>query len=332
MLRLSTLACMAMIACASCKKTIHSNEPTPGNVRLLSYSKITTINTNVPVVLPARIVTESFRFYYDKDNRVSQIIHTGNDPNVINQRIDFGYDQDKVYRSVTDVVTSMVVERDTIIKNSLGQVVTAYMPGIGGSGMKYSFEYHGKLLSRVNREATNWHTITMSAGAIYTSVNGDLLKQNADGTLKVAFSNVTTPLDMSWNQNFEVINNVPGYSSSTYTATPYAKNAYVFIKDAANDTSSLTYPAWSWTNESYHFYTEDANRTGDYLQLESMILYGQNIYCNEHLVESISAADKNAYITYRMDADSKIVQASVKTSDKLLNTTDAVYDVQYEQY
>jgi hypothetical protein len=127
---------------------------------------------------------------------------------------------------------------------------------------------------------------------------------------------------------------VTGYSGSTYTFNTYdyTKQMYVFVEDAINDTSSLTAPAWQWSNESYHFYTEDANRVGDYLWLESLTMYGQNIYGNSHLTESIAAPNRNAYITYKIDAKSKITQVTATLTDNLLARTISTYDIQYEQY
>jgi len=320
---------------SSCKKVIHSNAPTPNNVRLLSYTKITTLTTNVPISLPSAKITESFRFYYDDINRVRQIIYTGNDSFEINKRIDFTYFSDTTVKSITDILTGMVVERDTFIRNADGYITTAYFPGIGKSGIRYNFDYYGKLLTRVKATATDWNHITMNSQVTYTSVNGDLLKQYPEGKLNTEFSNLTPGLDIDWlNSWMGLYTHIEDLETSEYTFQPYNYKIPfdLYVQDTLQDTAHLTYPSWGWVGESYHFYTEDAIRTGDYMQLESFTRYGDNIFRNNHLVESISASDKNAYIHYVIDAQSKITQMTVDVKDSVLNKYTLTYDLQYEEY
>jgi len=334
-LLIAGLVSLGTIISSSCKKTIHSNAPTPNNVRLLSYTRITSLTTNVPKSVPGNNITESFRFYYDDINRVSQIVYTGNNSFEINKRIDFDYFSDTTVKSITDIVTGIVVERDTFIRNSDGYITTAYFPGIGKSGIRYNFDYYGKLLTRIKATATDWNHITMNAQVTYTSVNGDLLKQNPEGKLKTEFYNLTPSLNIDWlNNTMGLYTRIEDLKASEYTFQPYDHKApfEVFIQDALQDTARLSYPAWDWVGESYHFYTEDAIRIGDYMQLESFTRYGDNIFRNNHLVESISATNKNAYIHYVIDAESKITQMKVDIKDNVLNKYTLTYDLQYEKY
>ena len=61
-------------------------------------------------------------------------------------------------------------------------------------------------------------------------------------------------------------------------------------------------------------------------------MYGNNIYRNSHLVESMTARNKSAYITYDIDAFSKIIQTKYSVTDSVLNNRTAIYDIQYETF
>ena len=333
-LYLAVLITMSALFGASCKRVINSSAPTPNNVRLLGYSKITSITQNVPVSLPTSKITESFRFYYDESNRVSQILYDGNDSTEFHMRIDFSYKSDTILKSITNVLTNMVVERDTFIKNGDGMIVTAYTPGYKNTGVKHSFEYYGKLLSRITKNATNWTRASATSSVTYTSVNGDWLKQTAGGKLDCEFTNMTQGLDIDWITDTKYFGHIEDLMSYKYTFNPYThtKDIRIWVQDTLQDTTELIYPAWDWANEGYHFYTENANRIGDWLQLESFTMYGQNIYRNNHLVESIAARNKNAYIDYKYDAQSKITQTSVVVTDSSMNKRVYTYDLQYETY
>ena len=335
LLYIAFLFILSAVVGTSCKKPVHSPDPTPNNVRMLSYNKITTIDMSVPVPLAASKITESFRFYYDESNRVIQIVYTGNDSNEIHKRIDFQYRNDTVWKTTTDILLNAVVERDTFIKNSDGFIVTAYTLGANKTSVKHNFEYLGKLLTRDNMTATNWNKISMNSSATYTSVNGDLLKQYPVGKLDVNFSDLTQGLDIDWIQSQKLFGHVEDLNSYQYSFTStYDPNQamLLWVTDTLQYMDSLVYPAWDWSNQSYHFWTENANRIGDYMQLESFTMYGQNIYMNKHLVESISSPDKNAYITYDYDSESKIKQTTVVLRDKYLNKYTYTYDISYEIY
>lgn len=344
LLYVTVLFVLSIVGAASCKKPVHSNAPTPNNVRMLSYNKITTYEISVPTPIPNAKVTESFRFYYDENGRVSQIMYTGNDTFEIHKRIDFVYINDTIIKTISNVLGNYVVERDTFIKNADGLIVTAYTP-YGEYGVKNTFQYYGKLLARITKTATNWDRITATSEVAYTSVNGDWLKQNAAGKLDVEFNNLTQGLDIDWWQGFYESKVTTGdvrtdsshiedvYSNNyTFNSYAYTKDMTIYVDDTMQVKDTLVYPAWNWYNESYHFYTNNANRIGDWLQLESFTMYGQNIYLNSHLVESISSRKQNAYIGYKYDAFSKITQTSVVLTDSILNKVTYTYDIQYEQF
>jgi hypothetical protein len=336
-LYIAVLVLLGTVVSSSCRKKIHANAPTPNNERILGYTKVTTIKRTVPVAGVPSTINENFRFYYDELNRLSQIIYTGNDSFEIHKTINFKYSSDSIFKTTVNTLTNALVERDTFVTNAEGLLVSAFTPNLINK-----YEYYGQLLARTTRTATSYRHITMSAQTTYTSVNGDFLKNNYDGVLTTEFNDLRTPLSIYYLQVFSPtnLNNIVlgGYESMNYTINGYNyQPIYVHVMDTTYDSSprrkdSLTYPGGDWVNESYHFWTEDANRMGDYLQLESFTMYGTNIYRNAHLVESISARNKNAYITYDIDAWSKITQTKVVLVDSLLNNYTSVYDIQYETY
>jgi hypothetical protein len=145
---------------------------------------------------------------------------------------------------------------------------------------------------------------------------------------------MTQGLDIDWITDTKYFGHIEDLMSYKYTFDPYThtKDIRIWVQDTLQDTTELIYPAWDWANEGYHFYTENANRIGDWLQLQSFTMYGQNIYRNSHLVESISARNKNAYIDYKYDAQSKITQTSVVVTDSSMNKRTYTYDLQYETF
>ncbi len=331
-LYIAALLLLATFVGTSCKKRIHSNAPTPNNVRMQGYTKITTITMAGASSVPATI-TEKFRFYYDQVNRLSKITYTGNDTFAIYKDITFQYSGDTVYKTTKNILTNNIVQRDTFVLNSNGFIVTAHTPNLVNT-----FEYYGQLLARNTKRATSHRNIEMTATTTYTSVNGDFLKHNYDGLLNVSFNQVKTPLTLKYYQDippFTLFNiqTLVSYNSDVHTISGYN---YEPIKLNMIDTvfkkDSLTFPGAEWIGESYHFYTEDANRIGDYLQLESFTMYGNNIYRNAHLVESMTARNKSAYITYSIDAFSKITQTKYSVTDSVLNNRTAIYDIQYETF
>jgi hypothetical protein len=83
--------------------------------------------------------------------------------------------------------------------------------------------------------------------------------------------------------------------------------------------------------ENFAFYGM-ANRMGDFFQLNSFVLYGQNIYCNAHLAKQITSSGYTTNITYIFDGDSKITQTDAMVSDSVGNTYHYTYKLAYETY
>jgi hypothetical protein len=326
------LILLSTFAGTSCKKRIHANAPTPNNVRMLGYTKITTY-TPAGFTGISPTVTEKFRFYYDQINRLAKITYTGNDTFAIYKDITFTYKGDTVYKNTKNILTNSIVQRDTFILNSNGLLVTAYTPNLINT-----YEYYGQLLARKIQKATSHRHIEMTAQSTYTSVNGDFLKNNYDGLLKVDFIEVKTPLTINYYQDippFTLFNiqTLVSYEFETHTIANFNYNPIkIKMTDTVFKQDSLIFPGSDWIGESYHFYTEDANRIGDFLQLESFTMYGNNIFRNAHLVESMTSRNRSAYITYNIDAFSKITQTRYSESDSVLNNKTIVYDIQYETF
>lgn len=336
LLHLAIIALSCTFIGTSCKKPLHSSNPIPNNIRLQAYTRITQITTTAS---PGTVstISENYRFYYDAANRVSGIIFTSNDSFNIHKKIDFKYMSDSVYKTTTDILTNSIVERDTFIYNSQGQLTTAYMPGV-----MTQFQYYGKLLAGYTMTAHNDSGTTISASHSYTSDNGDFLAHLYDGNLVATLrSNRTSPFQSAWTP-FKYLNpKVRLYLTPTlHTPSGYSDNLANYddgpVKLTTIDnygyTDTLEFPGELWRKESYHFYTEMANRTGDYLQIQSFTNYGYNIYQNNHLVEEISSANRHANISYDIDAYNKITQTKVSVLDSALNKFDYLYKYDYETY
>ncbi|MBX2907303.1 MAG: hypothetical protein KF744_14760 [Taibaiella sp.] len=323
----------AIVGMAACKKRIHSNAPTPNNLRMLSYNKITKIEMTAPLGNMPSTITESYRFYYDDKNRVSQIVYTGNDSNEIFKKIDFSYFNDTVYKKTTDILTSIITEVDTFYLNSDGMVRKALTPN-----QITDYRYQGKLLYRVERAGTSYSYITTTDFSTYTSVDGDFLRHYSDDKLYITLSSgFDTPM------HFKVVSlpvknpvtdtmDKPHFLDYSYVWKYNYNPTYIWVRDTNDVRDSLLYPGQTFMDESYHFYTENANRPGDWMWLESFTFFGSNIYQNKHLVESISSRTKNAAISYIYDSDSKITQTRVVLQDSVLNKYTMTYDIQYERF
>lgn len=319
----------------SCKKPVHSYNPTPNNVRLQSYTKITSIQLSSSN-LPPSTINENYRFYYDAGNRLNRIIFTSNDSFNIHKSIDFTYSHDTVFKTTVNVLTKDTTEIDTLVYNSQGQLTSAFTPALTSE-----YQYFGKLLATFTKTARNDSGTSISAASTYTSDNGDFLAHLYDGNLKVTLpSGRKAPFRIHWFPYLTTINNIVFYSGTpvphhttgyTDVYTNYNESPVYFTsEDTTGAKDSLLYPGSLWRKETYHFYTEQANRPGDYLQLQSFTMYGYNVYQNSHLVESISSQNRHANISYKFDAYNNITQTSVVVVDSVLNKYTYTYDLQYE--
>lgn len=311
-----------VIISLSCKKTQHTTNPTPDNYRLLSFTKA--VNGVYP--------NDNYRFYYDSRNRISEILYTTNNEPIVmgvglGKRAVFSYSNDTIYKVISDVQTKVDVEKDTFIRNTSNQIITAYMPG------RYiNFEYYGKLLVRVTE---NYYSgdVAIGASKIFKSNNGDFLSQEFDGNLTATFASVfTPPITVEW---------ITATATTTHTATSNTdvltgyKGEPVTVKaaDEFSHTGTNAFAGGVYATETYGVFPDKALRPGDYRQLQSIFTFGVNIYEGAHLTKSISNPLFRTDITYEIDADSKITSLTAITKNVVAkDTTSEVYKVMYETF
>ncbi len=360
------LTALSVLLYTACKKPIHSNAPTPNNVRLHSYTATTQINSVTPFPV-SDTINDNYTFTYDLSNRVTQILYTSTDlllPN--NQRsetITFNYSNDSIVKTTMTLPLNnfyhATFETDTFLVNAQGLITNTYEPG-----HITNYEYYGQLLDR--KSETYYHnapigtssvttTTSISEQRTYNSDNGDFLNYSFNGILTANFPNTmaVSPYAMRdyWtfptlpgttlygaiahpdlNDGYYVYTQHGGLSSYTDQLSGYSEwPITLFAVDTANDTAYCSYPGNNiYPKETYTFYTTMANRIGDYLQLTSFTQWGNNIYRNNHLVKSISNAGYTTTINYNIDAYSKITQMTVKIVDSVANTRTITYNLQYE--
>lgn len=318
-----TVTISSLLLYPSCKKTQHPTKPTPGNYRILSISKRTDSAAKI----------ETYTFSYDASNRLSQVIYTTNDSATVKSgstsvgtRAVFTYSNDSIYKITTKLRTGAVIDTNIYIKNNAGQIITAYLPG-----QVIQFEYYGKLLSR--RTDKYFHNATsISAIKNYTSNNADFLAWSFDGNLTANFPNADiVPFTVNW---------VTALATTTHTATTYTDVFTGYNKlpitmnfvDAFGHTDTVSFPGGIRSTESYGVFPDKFNRPGDYLYIESFIMYGVDIYQQAHLTKSVTNTGATTNVTYEIDADSKITTTNAHTIDSLNHNIISNYRFQYETY
>jgi hypothetical protein len=334
----------------SCKKITHDPNPTPGNIRLMGFTVTTSPTKIIPTFYPMQTVTTNYSFYYDGNNKVSQIYYSTNDSNVVKTGkgatiSTFTYSGNIINKTTTLVASSAVLERDTFTVNS-GLVVNANFPF-----MAFNFSYYGQLLLHENFTYRDSGT-AVSAQTTYTSTSGNFLTRTFDGVLHATFPDsgykpmlvfpdtvrdtvLSLPLTITWttlgaggavitHTNVGAYSDqLAGYSENEVTLTAVDPNG-ILVRP-------VTFPADLGANKSYLFYG-DQNRPGDYLQLMSFIIYGMNIYNNANLVKNIKSPYYNTDVIYYIDGDSKIKSLNVTKTDKFGNVYTSVYNLQYTAY
>jgi len=337
----------------SCKKITHDTNPTPTNVRLTGYTVITTPTTLAHTSLPVQTVTTNYSFIYNSANKISQIYYTTNDSNIVQRAVSHGktistftYSGNTITKVTSLVTIDSVLERDTFTTNASGQIMTANFPF-----MSFSYSYYGQLLIHENLTYRDTGT-TVSASATYTSSSGDFLTRTFDGNLHATFPNtgirpvvifpdtvrdsvLSLPLTVTWTSFTPVPvvvthNNVNSYSDQL---GGYSENLVTVNAIDPNHISArpVTFPADIGANKTYTFYG-DQNRPGDFMQLGSIVIYGTNIYANANLVNTITSPGFTIAASYKIDADSKVTQATVVSTDKFGNVITSVYNLQYAAY
>lgn len=352
LLTASVIAVLASIL-PSCKKIHHSTNPTPDNYRISSYSKVTTKSIIMPPTATP-ITTDNYRFIYNANGRVAQMFITSNDSNKLkvglgNLSIVFTYTSDSIYKTTTDVNTSTVMERDTFIQNSAGQIIDAYFP------MEvHHFAYYGKLLANETVSYRDTNT-TLTAHLTYTSNNGDFLARNFDGGISVSFpdsgirptyvagdpyrdTELVYPIDVTWTVYSPDGSAVPVlHPGVTYSdaLSGYFGNYITVDGIDVNGVKVRTgyFPAGYTQKQSYQVYDFLTNRIGDYLHLSSFTIYGVNIYENVHMINRIASPLSSTKVDYTIDADSKVTYSSVVIKDSVLkNVVSEAYKLQYETF
>jgi hypothetical protein len=344
---------VAFFFISSCKKTQHPTNPTPSNYRLLSYTKVTDVTYS----------TENYTFFYDANNRVSQVLFTTNEATspYVSTRSLFFYTNDSIFKVTTNVVKKDTIEIDTFIKNPAGLISIAYFKGRHA----VNYQYFGKLLSWVSDTFSNGG-VSVASGRTYTSDNADLLSLNFDGVLHLTVEDsvlrvvpvtgkspdtvIAGPLAVTWTTTTSASHSVkPSILRTTQIGPGTYDTTYIFYDQLSGNTLSLpvsvsgtdangivipmvTYPGGAWPKESYGVFPDKDDRVGDYFQLQSFTTYGVNIFQNAHLLKSITNPGHTTNITYVIDADSKISTTTATTIDSVGHQHVVVYNLQYETH
>lgn len=308
----------------SCKKTTHPTLPTPGNYRLLSYTKIRTDTAGV-------IYNDNYRFFYDGSNRLATILFTTSDTSMRDRTVTFSYSADTIFKVITNVNTNQVVERDTFITNGSNQIVIAYTPHVINT-----YDYLGRLLTR-RTETVDSPLMTLQASNTVTSNNIDFV-QSTTGTLTANFINLTTPISVAW--TFFPVSGAASYTTTHGTVNGLSDqiNNYngdpvqVVATDFNGVTQGIIYGGANWYNQYFGVYGDQANRIGDYLQLQSFTSTGQNIYATTHLLSYIYRPSDTVRVKYTIDADSKVNETDVTFKDNRRHIWYENYKIQYETH
>ncbi len=158
-LRLAPIFILSFFIFFSCNKKNDLN-PYPDNNRLLNFTK--TITTTPPLGGTPVITNENYRFVYDGNNRVSQIVFTSNDPLRSNTISYMKYAHDTIYDAIK-LVNGNLVELDTLITDTKGNINITHIAGI-----ETNYQFYGKLLSRID--------YFNGVHEEFTSYNGNFIK------------------------------------------------------------------------------------------------------------------------------------------------------------
>jgi hypothetical protein len=207
LLNLAAAVVVSSLFYTSCKTPTHATQPSPVNNRLLSYTKFTTSIYGVPV-------NESYTFSYDSKKRLSQILYASNDSvavvnNMESLRSVFTYSNDSIYKVTSSAKSGLVVELDTFITNSKGQLTEVYMPTYSAQ-----FTYFGTLVAS-KTETEKSPAMTFTTSSTYTSDNGDLLSRSSLGI--TGFTLGTGAID-----------------STIFNTLSFIRDAYTVYPDLAN--------------------------------------------------------------------------------------------------
>lgn len=341
-----------MLVYTSCKKPSHPTNPTPDDYRMLSYTKVTSV-TNVipPTIVP--IISENYRFEYYLD-KIATIFFTSNDQSKVltgmaHLKIQFYYINDSIYKTSTDLNTGTIKERDTFLINPQGQIIHAYFP----NEVRH-FTYFGKLIARETVIYRDTGT-AIQADFTYTADQGNFLNRLWNNTLTVNFPDsgiapptlpyirhdtvLSLPINIVWTKTSpvtlpSVTEHLNHNSKSDQLSGDFPYGVTVTGVDVNGVSARPVYfPAGHTSKEFFEYYDELDNRPGDYMQIESLTRYGQNIYPNDHLFYSTSSPHNTTRVVYDIDADSKITHINATTKDSLTkNLLNVQYKLQWETH
>lgn len=324
---------LGSLLAVACKKPYHPSAPSPNNVRMLGYQKITTYKPSLSSAPIPNPVYETFRFYYDVKNRLSKIQYSVDGLSPKHYDYDFTYyggNNDTIVKKTTDIIANLILQSDTFYTSN-GLLTEAHTPFLINK-----YEYYGRLVARNIRTATTYRNIELRTESIYTSIDGDLLENQFNNKAELSIFNMTSPYDIHFFQwsapGVPDTTNLRNNASSTYTKAYNMKPIFVHVTDAASKKDSVDFAGADWVNERYHFYTDNYNRPGDWLWLQSYTMYGMNIYNNAHMVESITQRDKSVYVKYDIDAFNLVTRTTVDMKDSVLNKTNYTYNIEWERF
>ena len=196
----------------SCKKITHDPHPSPGGLRLASYSLKIDTNFSYPAgVYIHNTENDNYAFSYDSLNRLIQIFFTSNNPQKLNQHIAFTYSNDSIFKSITSLNTAVLIENDTFVLNDHGQLSITFTPNISTS-----FQYYENLLTTV---ITTNETSRTAVTSTFTSDAGNFLENNSG-------------LGNTFNQNFAYNTGFPdmiGDYLQINSFTMYGYNIYKVV-------------------------------------------------------------------------------------------------------
>jgi hypothetical protein len=342
-LSLSIVAALVSMVCvySSCSKSGGSTNPTPVNNQLSGMNKVisypaTTLGAGVTY-------TESYSFSYDGNGRISQILYSSNDPalvsiNIGNQSIIFTYNADTIFRVATAVHVPIPVEHDTFILNAAGQITQAFMYNdVNHARTVYNNQYFGKLLATQSQTYGENNAldsnVTFTTSGTFTSNSGDITQFIPSPTLTANFYHVTTPLTVNWEYFTSATATATSTQNVSSASATFTDNTYypvtVLATDGIGDVALGVYPGSYNGTTDYTVYNLQNNRTGDYLQIESFIKFGVNIYQNTHLVKTIINKIDSTSVAYTIDGQSKITETNLKLWDYLKGDYNISYQFTY---
>ncbi|MCD6013567.1 MAG: hypothetical protein K0Q79_3429 [Flavipsychrobacter sp.] len=337
----------------SCRKSkSHPTKPTPDDYRIMSYTKVKTANILIPLTVTP-IISENYRFEYSGNN-LSAIFFTSNEQakvvaGMAHTKAVFIRIADTIFKTFTDLNTGSVKERDTFLVNPAGQIIHAYFP----TEVRH-FTYFGKLIATeqvIYRDTGTELILNLT----YTADQGDHYQRLWNETVTVRLpdsgiapplttpylwhdTDLTTPIDITWT-TFNPLGtpttvlhaNVPGKSDQLSGSNLMFGAVVTGVdKNGVRFRTEVLPPGYT-AKEFYEYYDEQANRPGDYKQIESFTTYGINIYQNTHLFWKASSIHNTTKVTYDIDADSKVTRANVTTKDSLTkNIYNSQYAIQWE--